>query len=130
MALSTKIDPREEFKDNDVFTSLDDPDEQNPYANVQSASIEDIDACGRFRPFDGPFFKLRPNQYGVVLDAFSEIEITESVYEPEEMQTWMLWLFLLAQIPPDVVMQYCHKNNIIPQSLVGTMPSLHNHGFT
>ena len=84
MALSTKTNPHVVFNDNDVFASLNDPDERNPYANVQSASIQDIDACERFHPFGGPFFILRPNQYDVVLDAFSEgIEITPSVYDRE-----------------------------------------------
>ena len=132
MALKTNINPIEFFANNDTFESLNDLDEQNPFRGTESVSKQEICACGRYGPFQGPFIKLRQDhQFNAVLVAFNEgIEITLSVYQPENMQTWMLWLFVLAQIPKDIVMQYCHHNNITPQHLVGSMPSLFNHGFT
>ena len=71
-ALATNIDPFKHFKGNDVFTSLNDPDKRNPYAGVASASKEEIKACGRYGPFEGPFFILGQDQHEEVLDAFNE----------------------------------------------------------
>jgi len=122
-------DPYTIFANNDDFQDgLHSSDEQNPCRGTTSISLEEIRAFGRHDFFRGPYKRLHPDQYNMLLDIFCDkgVRITLRDYDPDNLQRWYYWIYMLLQLPRELVAARSGSF----QQLRSSMQSLFDYGFT